>query len=172
MGLSAHARRGLWLYDNHRACLNAGLETVRHSAESSERARAGIGACTERCGTPFVLILPVLVTLALSVVFWHGLQATDDLRYARMAMELVSGEHSASMPLQPHHHDARIALIYPLAAIFAAFGPSEVSLAILPAMASALTALLVAWLASRLGGRAAGLAAGLLYAAFPLTLGV
>jgi 4-amino-4-deoxy-L-arabinose transferase-like glycosyltransferase len=162
----------LRLYDNRRACLNARLETVRPGAESPERARAGIDARAERRGTPFVLILPALVTLALSVLFWHGLQATDDLRYARMAMALLPGEHGAPMTLPPNHHGARIALVYPLAAVFAAFGPSETSLAILPAMASALTALLVGWLASRLGGRAAGLAAGLLYAVFPLTLGL
>ena len=125
------ARVGLRLYDARPACLNARLNTVRHSAAPPERARAGVTVRPHRCGPALVLVLPALVTLGLSVLSWHGMQATDDLRYARMAMALLPGEHGSAMALAPHHHDARIALIYPLAGIFAAFGPSEVSLAIL-----------------------------------------
>src|SRR5581483_6853752 len=69
-------------------------------------------------------------------------------------------------------HEARIALIYPLAAVFALFGTSEASLALLPLVASALTASLVAWLALRLRGAFAGFAAGLSYAFLPLTVGL
>lgn len=115
-----------------------------------------------------ILVLPAIVTLVLSLVFWQGMRATDDLAYARRAMSI--GQEPASLIQQPSHRDARIGMIYPLAAVFSILGTSDFSLALLPLICSVLTASLVAWLGYWFWGEAAGLGAGLLYAVFPLTV--
>src|SRR5262249_27431152 len=56
------------------------------------------------------------------------------------------------------------------AAIFALFGPSNISLALLPLICTVGTASLVAWLGGRFWGLGVGLVAGLLYSFIPLTI--
>jgi 4-amino-4-deoxy-L-arabinose transferase-like glycosyltransferase len=117
-----------------------------------------------------LLIVPAAVTLVLSIWFWQGMRASDDLIYAQAAMSLLPGQQSPPLFHQPEHHDARIGATVPLAAVFALFGASDGSLSALPLICTVLTAALVAWLACHFWGAGAGLSAGLLYAAFPLTV--
>jgi hypothetical protein len=100
------------------------------------------------------------------------MRATDDLGYAQVAMSLVRGDESPLLFHQANHHEARLGVIVPLVGVFFAFGPGNVSMALLPLLCTVLTAALVAWLAYRAWGEAAGLVAGILYALLPLTIGL
>src|SRR5437660_4777221 len=87
-------------------------------------------------GKVLVFLVPALVTLALSLSFWQGMRATDDLGYAQMAISLVrEGGPSAVIS----HHQGRLGLISPLAILFSMFGVCELSLAALPLACTVLT---------------------------------
>lgn len=116
------------------------------------------------------LVIPAALTLILALVFRQGMRATDDLGYAEAAAASI-GANVAQWPIAAaSHHNARIGAVLPLAGVFALFGPSNASLALLPLLCTISTAFLVAWLADRVWGAAVGLAAGLVFALLPLTI--
>ncbi|HEX2486730.1 MAG TPA: glycosyltransferase family 39 protein, partial [Myxococcota bacterium] len=106
--------------------------------------------------------------LLVALCFGEGMQATDDLDYADAAISLLGGAVPAA--ITPHHHEARLSVILPLAAIFSLAGTSDASIALLPLACTALTASLIGWLAARSWGSRVGLSAGLLYASLPLPI--
>ncbi|HEX2483741.1 MAG TPA: glycosyltransferase family 39 protein, partial [Myxococcota bacterium] len=133
--------------------------------------RLGLGSAAPRIlgRRAALVLLPALATLLFAVTFEQGMRGTDDLDYADDAIALLGGEGSAPM-LPPHHHDARLGVILPLAALFFAVGTSDLSITILPLASTVLTAALIAWLAGRVFGSRVGLAGGLLYALIPMTV--
>lgn len=117
-----------------------------------------------------ILLIPAIVAVVLSLWFWQGLRGTDDMGYAQVAMSDLQGDATPPLYYRPDFHDGRLGVIGPLIAIFWLFGPSNVSMALLPLLCTMLTASLVTWLGRRYWGDACGLTAGLLYAMLPLTI--
>src|SRR5262249_3134609 len=113
----------------------------------------------------YVLVAPAVLTLLLSLCFWSGMKATDDLGYARMAVGLLRGHF-----IVDSHHAARIGLYFPLAILFGVFGTNSISLGILPILTTVLTAYLVVILGRYFYDAQTGVLAGALFAVFPLTL--
>jgi hypothetical protein len=76
------------------------------------------------------VVLPAIAVLLVALCFGEGMQATDDLDYADAAISLLGGAVLAA--IKPHHHEARLSVILPLAAIFSLAGTSDASIALLP----------------------------------------
>ena len=114
------------------------------------------------------LFLLSILSLAAILRLWSfsGIQGSDDVAIARLALELMNdGPH---LPMS--HYAARIGLYYPLALIYTLFGVGEWQTVIMPMAYS----LLGVWLAYAIGkqliGVNVGLLAALLLAVFPLDI--
>jgi 4-amino-4-deoxy-L-arabinose transferase-like glycosyltransferase len=114
---------------------------------------------------PCVLI--AVATLLLAILFWPGLQATDDLGYASFASYVLKhGFHTESAS----HFVGRIGAYWPLAGMFWLFGVNELSLSMIPILSTAAISVLLFLVGRQLFSPSVGLTAGFLHAIFPLTL--
>ena len=117
-----------------------------------------------------VIVVPAVLTAALGLAFGHGFVASDDLRYAENARSLLPGSPYPRLFDTPTHHDSRIGMILPLAALLWLFDSQTLALSLLPLFGTIMTASLVAVLASRHWGNATGLTAGVAYALIPVVI--
>lgn len=112
-------------------------------------------------------LVVVLTTAVLIVGLFPGLQATDDLGYAKLAYQIIeSGPYIDGNS----HKIGRIGAYLPLAAVFGVFGVNELSLAVIPIISSVITSVLIFFIGKVIFGSTIGLMAGLLFSVFPMTL--
>ena len=106
----------------------------------------------------------LFVAFALRAYSFVGIVGTDDVSIADYALRLLD-----SGPWVPQtHYQARVGLIYPLAAVYAIFGVGDWQSALIPLAASLVGVWLAFLIARQLAGDKAGLLAALAIAVFPL----
>lgn len=122
--------------------------------------------------TRWLPILLALVAMAatLRIVYASGFIPVDDAEYARVAARVLDGTFSREEHTGPPVNHSRAGMVLPVAALFAVFGPSEVTLAAYPFLLSLVTILVAFAFAARMFGVPAGLITVAIWALVPLDL--
>jgi len=110
----------------------------------------------------------LVVAVAVRAAVFRGYSASDDANYAAAAWQIARGNFPPAAPDIPPHYHTRVGLLLPVAILFRLFGPSEITLLLVPLAFSAGT-LALAYFAGRIFFSVrAGLAAMALYAIMPV----
>ena len=117
-----------------------------------------------------ILLIIVAAAAALRIVYASGFIPVDDAEYARVAARVVDGTFSRETHTGPPVNHSRSGMVMPVAALFAVFGPNEVTLAAFPFLLSLLTIVVAFGFAARMFGIPAGLLTAAIWALVPLDL--
>ena len=116
-----------------------------------------------------VLLAGILAFAAwLRATTFMGAVGPDNFAYVNVADSVLRGTHLYATPEFHAYHIGRLAMLLPLAASFAAFGPGERISTLWPTLCSLGSVCVAFGLGRRLAGPVAGLAAAAFVAAYPL----
>lgn len=130
---------------------------------SPSRASLRRGIADNSIGAVAIIIL---LALALRLLFFVGMARTDDYHYAQAAYNLANGSYQVSGGSL--HHQARLAIVLPVAASFHLLGVNEYAAELWPLVCSLGSIIVIFYLGKLLFGQRTGLVAALLLSFFPL----
>lgn len=113
-----------------------------------------------------VLFGIAMTFIALRVIFFTGINGSDDVSIAMWSIKILSD----GFYVPASHYASRIGLVYPQALVFALFGVGEWQMGVLPMLFSFGGLMLVFLIGKHYGGWTVGLLAMLVLTAFPLDL--
>jgi 4-amino-4-deoxy-L-arabinose transferase-like glycosyltransferase len=132
--------------------------------------RVDLGAFSPAARAALMLVPILLLGLGLRLAYFTGCVGTDDLGYCMIAHSIVSGEWAHNLSLSSPLTVTRLALVGPLAAVYAIFGVSELTSVLYPLVCSLCGIVLVFLIGSRVFTPRTGIFAAFLLAVTPLDI--
>lgn len=113
--------------------------------------------------TRILLIIILLIAIFIRLIFFIGLNWSDDVHYVHLASEILKGNYRPS-----HVASLRLMMIFPLALFFKIFGISEFSAVLYPLLVSIFNIIIIFYISKLLFNDKIAIISALILAFFPL----